>query len=96
MRTGVSGAVSVKSLNTKTVAGIWLPEHAFYDCNGPNGMYIHVDWLAVNSPIAPSVFEPEIVARLCGLQYAENAASSTKPQANWIQPPKTGTPPDLL
>lgn len=94
LRTGVSGAVSVKSVNKKTDAGIWLPEHAFYDCNGPSGIYIHVDWLAVNTPVAPSAFEPETVARLCGLQYADGAAISTELETNWIQPPKTGTPPE--
>ncbi|HBE66937.1 MAG TPA: hypothetical protein DDW52_02180 [Planctomycetaceae bacterium] len=86
LHTQIGKMVSVDTSYVKTEAGIWLPQHAFYDCNGDRGMFIYIDWLSVNKPISANVFHPGYVAGWCGLDFEEGAIVPEDRQ--WMRPPK--------
>lgn len=90
VRTGAAGAVTVRCQNTKTDTGIWLPEHAFYECSGSNGMYIHVEWLSINKPISPTIFTPTTVAKLCGLEFENRTPNEPATIKGLGSPSKAG------
>ncbi|GAB5403493.1 MAG: hypothetical protein Aurels2KO_17240 [Aureliella sp.] len=74
IQTGLNGYVSVRCEPTLTKEGLWLPQRAFYECNSDNGMYIHVEWLAINRPVSPLLLQPATIARLSGYEFQGTAA----------------------